>query len=78
MYYFTQKMTQLPAFISTPWPELPEDLKSRVRDISSKGRELLKVIEKEAEAAYRDLGEDAKRADFLEREREIQVRSNYL
>ena len=34
--------------------------------------------EKEAEAAYRDLGEDAKRAGFLEREREIQVRSDYL
>ena len=29
--------------------------------------------EKEAEAAYRDLGEDAKRTDFSEREREIQV-----
>ena len=43
-----------------------------------KEREAMILKEKEAEAAYRDLGEDAKRADFLEREREIQVRSNYL
>ena len=43
-----------------------------------KEREAMILKEKEAEAAYRDLGEDAKRADFLEREREIQVRNNYL
>ena len=43
-----------------------------------KEREAMILKEKEAEAAYRDLGEDAKRADFLEREREIQVCSNYL
>ena len=38
-----------------------------------KEREATILREKEAEAASRDLGEDAKRVDFLEREREIQV-----
>merc|ERR1712013_32409 len=39
-----------------------------------KEREATILKEKEAEAASRDLGEDAKRMDFLEREREIQER----
>merc|ERR1719193_1757273 len=39
-----------------------------------KEREAMILKEKEAEAAYRDLGEDAKREDFMEREREIQER----
>merc|ERR1711899_703883 len=39
-----------------------------------KEREATILREKEAEAASRDLGEDAKRVDFLEREREIQER----
>merc|ERR1712013_500555 len=39
-----------------------------------KEREATILKEKEAEAASRDLGEDAKRMDFLDREREIQER----
>ena len=42
-----------------------------------KEREATILKEKEAEAASRDLGEDAKRMDFLDREREIQVVGSY-
>merc|ERR1712012_881572 len=42
--------------------------------MKEKEREATILKEKEAEAASRDLGEDAKRMDFLDREREIQER----